>query len=74
MSYSVDHAWSLICCWHVRIFHHFQWWWVLKISDVDLKENHLWYDSKEWRERLNELSWMLKDLTQWSENYSQRHI
>jgi len=38
-----------------------------------LKENHLQYDSEEWHERLSESSWILKDLTQWLENYSQRY-
>ncbi len=74
MNYNVYYVWSLICCLHIRIFHHSWWQWVLKISDVDLRESHLRYDSEEWHERLNESSWMLKDLTQWSENYSWKHV
>jgi len=56
MNYSVYHAWSLVCCLHIRIFCHSWWQWVLEISDVNLKENHLRYDSEEWHERLNESS------------------
>ncbi len=47
MSYSVYHAWSLVCCLHIKIFHHSQRQRVLKISDVDSKESHLQYDSEE---------------------------
>ncbi len=70
MNYNIYHAWSLICCLHIRIFHHSQQQQVLKVSNINLRKNHLQYDSKEWHERLNESSWMLKDLTQWSENCS----
>ncbi len=73
MNYNIYHAWSLVCCLHIKIFCHFQWQWVLKISDVDLKEDHLQYNSEKWHERLNESSWMLKDLTQWSENCFWKH-
>jgi len=68
MNYNIYHAWSLVC-----FFCHSWWQRVLEISDVNSRESHLQYDSEEWHERLNEFSWMLKDLTQWSENYSWKH-
>ncbi len=73
MSYSIYHAWSLVCCLHIKIFCHSWQQQVLKIFDIDLRENHLQYNSEEWHERLNESSWMLKDLTRWSENCSWKH-
>ena len=44
MNYNIYHAWSLICCLHIRIFHHSWWQWVLEISRLIIKSSfHIYF-------------------------------